>query len=129
MVCELFAMMAGNGGKVSGVTPRSGDGWDVSRSTEGLELILPLVYPHVKGRDPIIETIICCRHGSLQLLIPLLGGLNVIDQTVPDVVQHQNGTVDTSRKAIELSKFQQRLPHSITTSLMLARLVLAIQMI
>ena len=32
-VCELFAMTAGNGGKVSGVTPRSGDGWDASGST------------------------------------------------------------------------------------------------
>ena len=31
-VCELFAMTAGNSRKVSGVTPRSGDGWDVSGS-------------------------------------------------------------------------------------------------
>ena len=31
-VCKLFVMMARNGRKVLGVTPRSGDGWDVSRS-------------------------------------------------------------------------------------------------
>ena len=33
VVCELFAMTVGNGGKVSGVTPRSGDGWDMSESS------------------------------------------------------------------------------------------------
>ena len=33
VVCELLVMIAGNSGKVLGVTPRSGDGWDVSGST------------------------------------------------------------------------------------------------
>ena len=34
VVCELSVMTAGRGGKVSGVAPRLGDGWDVGGSAE-----------------------------------------------------------------------------------------------
>ena len=47
--------------------------------TDGSETILQPVKPHVKCRNSIVEAIICCYHSGLQLLITLLGSLNLID--------------------------------------------------
>ena len=46
---------------------------------QGVELILSLVHPRIKSGDPIIETIIHCCHGSFQLLITPLGGIDLVD--------------------------------------------------
>ena len=37
--------------------------------------------------------IVCCRHSSFQLLVTPLGGINLIDQTVPDIIQHLDSPI------------------------------------
>ena len=97
--------------------------------TEGPELILPLVYPHVKSGDPIVETMIHRHHGGLQLLVTPLGGINLIDQTGPDVIQHLNGPIGLSGIYVELPRTSDNLPHPPIQTLMLARSALVIQII
>ena len=46
---------------------------------DSAKLILQLVHPCIKSGDPIIETVICCHHGSLQFLIMPFGGIDLVD--------------------------------------------------
>ena len=49
-------------------------------------------------------TFIGRRRSSFQFIETPFGVFDVIDQTIPDVVQHLNGVVNTSCEDIELSK-------------------------
>ena len=93
---------------------------------DGTEPILQSVWPHVQCRNPVVETIVRDRHGSFQLLVTLLGGLDLVDQIGPDIVQHLDRIVGLRRINVELPQESDNRPHFPDQTLTLARLALVI---
>ena len=67
------------------------------------------------------------HHGGLQFLVALLGGLDLIDQIGPDIVQHLERVVGLSSVDIELPQESDQWPHSPDQTLTLARSALVIR--
>ena len=56
------------------------------------------------SRQPIVQTIIGRQRGSFQFIETPLGILDVVDQTIPDIIQQQDSVVDPGGKPIKLFK-------------------------
>ena len=65
---------------------------------------LQLVNRLEHSQQPVVQTFIGRHRSSFQFIKMPFGIFNVVDQAIPDVIQHQDGVVDTSRKAIKLSE-------------------------
>ena len=87
---------------------------------DGVRHILQLVCSPVKSRDPIVEMIIHCCHGSLQFLVTPLGGINLINKTVPNVVQHLDSPIGLHSVHVELQRASIKCLHPQAQTLMLA---------
>ena len=96
---------------------------------DGLETILQPVKPHVKCRNSIVEVIIFCRHGGLQLPVMLSGGPNLVDQASPDITQHPDSLVSLSGIDVELPRESDNLSHPPDQTLTLVRSALVIRII
>ena len=77
---------------------------------DGPEPIFQPVQPRIQCQNPIIETIIHDHHSSFQLLVTHLGGLNLVDQIGPNVIQHLDRIVSLRRVNVKLHKSQTSDP-------------------